>query len=61
MNEPTINLYQAEWCSYCRKVRMSLTDLGITYTRVNVPRDKAKRGSALQGLRSARNPNSRTG
>ena len=43
MNEPMINLYQAEWCPYCRRVRMKLTDLGITYITVNVPREKAMR------------------
>jgi len=43
MNEPMIKLYQAEWCPYCRTVRMKLTDLGITYVTVNVSREKALR------------------
>lgn len=32
-----ITLYQAEWCAYCHRVRQVLTELGITYTTVNVP------------------------
>lgn len=32
-----ITLYQTEWCPYCHRVRQVLTELGITYTAVNVP------------------------
>ena len=32
-----ITLYQAEWCAYCHRVRQVLTELGLTYTIVNVP------------------------
>lgn len=32
-----ITLYQAEWCPYCHGVRQVLTELGLTYTAVNVP------------------------
>jgi glutaredoxin/uncharacterized protein (DUF302 family) len=32
-----ITLYQAEWCFYCHTVRQVLTELGLTYTIVNVP------------------------
>ena len=43
MKEPMIKLYQAEWCPYCHTVRMKLTDLGINYITVNVPREKSMR------------------
>jgi glutaredoxin/uncharacterized protein (DUF302 family) len=32
-----ITLYQTEWCPYCHRVRQALTELGLTYTIVNVP------------------------
>jgi glutaredoxin/uncharacterized protein (DUF302 family) len=32
-----ITLYQTEWCPYCHRVRQALTELGLTYTAVNVP------------------------
>jgi glutaredoxin/uncharacterized protein (DUF302 family) len=32
-----ITLYQSEWCAYCHRVRQVLTELGLTYTNVNVP------------------------
>ena len=41
-------LYQAEWCPYCARVRSRLTDLGITYINVNVPRNKADRKELLE-------------
>jgi len=43
MKAPLIKLYQAEWCPYCQVVRTKLTDLGINYITVNVPRDKSVR------------------
>lgn len=38
-----IVLYQAEWCSYCARVREVLTDLLLDYKVVNVPPDHAER------------------
>jgi glutaredoxin/uncharacterized protein (DUF302 family) len=32
-----ITLYQTEWCPYCHRVRQVLTELGLTFTAVNVP------------------------
>lgn len=32
-----ITLYQTEWCPYCHRVRQTLTELGLTFTAVNVP------------------------
>jgi glutaredoxin len=32
-----ITLYQTEWCPYCHRVRQVLTELGLSYTAVNVP------------------------
>jgi len=38
-----ITLYQAEWCPWCHRVRQVLSELGLTYTTVNVPVERAKR------------------
>lgn len=38
-----IALYQTEWCPYCHRVRQVLTELGLTYTTVNVPYATEKR------------------
>jgi glutaredoxin len=38
-----ITLYQTEWCPQGHRVRQTLTELGLTYTLVNVPADKADR------------------
>lgn len=38
-----LKLYQAEWCPYCARVRSRMTDLGITYININVPRAKPDR------------------
>lgn len=32
-----ITLYQSEWCFYSHRVRQVLTELGLTFTAVNVP------------------------
>ncbi len=36
-------LYQAEWCSYCARVRSKMTDLLLGYTIVNVPSSHSER------------------
>ena len=38
-----ITLYQTEWCPHGHRVRQTLTELGLTYTTVNVPAEKADR------------------
>jgi glutaredoxin len=38
-----ITLYQTEWCPHGHRVRQALTELGLTYTMVNVPAEKADR------------------
>lgn len=43
MRDTNIVLYQAEWCSYCARVREKLTDLLLDYKNVNVPRSHAER------------------
>lgn len=43
MIDTGIVLYQAEWCSYCARVREVLTDLLLDYKVVNVPPDHAER------------------
>jgi glutathione S-transferase len=49
MIETEIVLYQAEWCSYCARVREVLTDLLLDYKIVNVPPEHAQR-ALLKGL-----------
>jgi len=43
-----LKLYQAEWCPYCARVRSKMTDLGVTYINVNVPRAKPDRKELLE-------------
>ena len=43
MTDTKIVLYQAEWCSYCARVRQVLTDLLLDYKIVNVPEDHSQR------------------
>ncbi|TDA65867.1 MAG: glutaredoxin [Clostridia bacterium] len=38
-----LTLYQREECPYCHKVRQKMTDLGLTYTVVNVSREREQR------------------
>ena len=42
-----IKLYQAEWCAQCHRVRQALTELGLTFTAVNVPEDPSKRAEVI--------------
>jgi glutaredoxin 3 len=44
LRDTNIVLYQAEWCSYCARVRAKLTDLLLDYKVVNVPQSHAQRG-----------------
>jgi len=48
LRDTNIVLYQAEWCSYCARVRSKLTDLLLDYKIVNVPRSHAERGIVKQ-------------
>lgn len=43
-----LKLYQAEWCPYCARVRSRMTELGITYININVPRSKADRTELVE-------------
>ncbi len=42
-----LTLYQAEWCPYCHRVRQVMTELGLTYTTVNVPADRDERAEVV--------------
>ena len=43
MTETNIVLYQAEWCSYCARVRRVMTDLLLDYKIVNEPENQSER------------------
>jgi glutathione S-transferase len=43
MIDTNIVLYQAEWCSYCARVRHVMTDLLLDYKVVNVSSDHGER------------------
>lgn len=43
MTESLMKLYQVEWCPYCWRVRMKMTELELTYITINVPHDRAMR------------------
>ena len=42
-----ITLYQSEWCFYSHRVRQVLTELGLTFTTVNVPAAREDRAELL--------------
>jgi glutaredoxin len=42
-----LTLYQAEWCPYTHPIRQLMTELGLTYTTVNVPADREARTELL--------------
>jgi glutathione S-transferase len=50
-----ITLYQSEWCFYSHRVRQVLTELGLTFTAVNVPAAREDRAElmAISGQDSA--------
>ncbi|MBI2844557.1 MAG: glutathione S-transferase N-terminal domain-containing protein [Armatimonadetes bacterium] len=43
-----MKLYQAEWCPFCARVRAKMTDLGLSYININVPRNKADRKELME-------------
>lgn len=43
-----LKLYQVEWCPYCARVRSKMTELGISYININVPRSKADRTELME-------------
>jgi glutathione S-transferase len=43
-----LKLYQRERCPYCKPVREKLTDLGVTYVNVNVPRERGSRTELIK-------------
>jgi len=43
-----ITLYQSEWCPYCHRVRQTLSELGLTYTAVNVAFDRSERHELVE-------------
>lgn len=42
-SQKMLELYQFEECPYCRRVRVKLTDLGLSYIIHNVPREREER------------------
>lgn len=42
-----LKLYQAEWCPQCHRVRQVLTELGLTFTAVNVAEDPSERAEVI--------------
>jgi glutaredoxin len=42
-----ITLFQAEWCPHCHPVRQVMTELGLTYTAVNVQADRDERADVM--------------
>jgi glutaredoxin len=42
-----LTLYQVEWCPSCHAIRQVLTELGLTYTAVNVPCKQEERANVM--------------
>jgi glutathione S-transferase len=43
-----IELYQAEWCPYSRRVRMRLTELGVDFVARQVEAERPNRNAMLE-------------
>jgi glutathione S-transferase len=43
-----LKLYQAEWCPYCARVRAKMSELGVDYININVPRSKPDRKELIE-------------
>jgi glutaredoxin len=54
MSEPTLELWQAEWCPESSRVRQRLTELGISFVARQIPADRDARTAleAATGQRS---------
>jgi mycoredoxin len=37
---PTVTLYSAPWCGYCRVAKRFLDEHGVTYTEINIDEDQ---------------------
>jgi len=38
---PTVTLYSAPWCAYCRIAKRFLDEQGVAYTEINIDEDAA--------------------
>jgi mycoredoxin len=38
---PTVTLYSAPWCGYCRITKRFLDEHGVAYTEINIDEDEA--------------------
>lgn len=43
MSDPKVELWQAEWCPWSRRVRQRLTELDVTFSAHQVPADRRER------------------
>jgi mycoredoxin len=37
---PTVTLYSAPWCGYCRVAKRFLTENNVSYTEINIDEDE---------------------
>ena len=42
-----LTLHQVEWCPFCHRVRQVMTELGLSYTTVNVPARREERAELI--------------
>jgi mycoredoxin len=38
---PTVTLYSAPWCGYCRIAKRFLDEQGVSYSEINIDEDEA--------------------
>lgn len=43
-----LKLYQLETCPYCARVRAKMSEMGLTYININVPRIKTDRAELIK-------------
>lgn len=48
MEKPRVEIYTAEYCSYCRQAKQLLDKKGIPYTEIRVDLDANKRAEMVE-------------
>lgn len=48
MEKPYVEIYTAEYCSYCQRAKQLLDKKGVNYTEIRVDLDAAKREEMIQ-------------
>lgn len=39
MNQPAVTVYTSDWCPYCQRAKVLLTQKNVTFSEINVDED----------------------